>query len=153
MRSAILQPDLLTQSGPNGSYPYASTLHEHALKVEPFAPVSETSISTPSQPQGTMSSKAAQARQEFLTNQLRAVQHQLRALDGTSLGSVSSGPLSASSVPSENVPAAQTTDRAGLEQARQQNHALQERIRVLEGQLNSQWALGLSDDPPPGYIE
>jgi hypothetical protein len=30
---------------------------------------------------------------------------------------------------------------------------MQERIAMLEGQLQSHWALGLSDDPPPEYLE
>ncbi|KAJ7083548.1 hypothetical protein C8R44DRAFT_822358 [Mycena epipterygia] len=38
-----------------------------------------------------------------------------------------------------------------LDMARRRNDELMERIRELETQMNSAWALGLSDEPPPGY--
>ncbi|KAJ7131392.1 hypothetical protein C8R44DRAFT_774770 [Mycena epipterygia] len=38
-----------------------------------------------------------------------------------------------------------------LDLARRRNDELMERIRELETQMNSAWALGLSDEPPPGY--
>jgi len=127
------------------SFAYASGTDHTALKIEPFTPNADSSVSGANEP-GALSSKAAQARQEYLRNQLRTVQWQLQALEGVA------GSASASSVPSESVSASET-DSAGLQQARQQNEALQERIRALEGQLNSRWALGLSDEPPPGYMD
>jgi hypothetical protein len=39
-----------------------------------------------------------------------------------------------------------------LERSRQQNDELQSRIAELEAQLQSAWALGLSNEPPPGYV-
>ncbi|KAJ7469982.1 hypothetical protein B0H11DRAFT_2283646 [Mycena galericulata] len=36
---------------------------------------------------------------------------------------------------------------------RERNEMLRARIRELEEQLRSPWALGLSDEPPPGYSE
>ncbi|KAJ7045113.1 hypothetical protein C8F04DRAFT_1343687 [Mycena alexandri] len=40
-----------------------------------------------------------------------------------------------------------------LERAIGQIEGLNDRIRELEHQRRSSWALGLSDEPPPGYIE
>jgi hypothetical protein len=77
-------------------------------------------------------------------NQMRAVQLQLQLLQGitATVSSATSGSLSRGE-----------SDSLGLQQAKLQNAALQERIRALEEQLNSQWALGLSDEPPPGYLD
>ncbi|KAJ6553210.1 hypothetical protein B0H19DRAFT_1155954, partial [Mycena capillaripes] len=45
-----------------------------------------------------------------------------------------------------------TQDMAGLlRAARDRNTVLMERIEALESQMQSEWALGLSDEPPPGY--
>ncbi|KAJ7157248.1 hypothetical protein C8R46DRAFT_422541 [Mycena filopes] len=44
-------------------------------------------------------------------------------------------------------------DRDTLAGAMQQIRDLNDRIRELERQRRSSWALGLSDEPPPGYIE
>jgi peptidoglycan hydrolase CwlO-like protein len=40
-----------------------------------------------------------------------------------------------------------------LDEAKQQIQALQQRINALTRMLHSQWALGLSDEPPPEYLE
>ncbi|KAJ7610706.1 hypothetical protein DFH06DRAFT_1345817 [Mycena polygramma] len=130
-----------------------------APKVEPFMSTAESSVSPTSTSAPTaLSSKAAQARQEYLLNQMREVQWQLQALQGRGTSSAApptSAPSSSGVVsPSASESALSgTTDGSGLAQARQQNEALQERIRALEQQLQSQWALGLSDEPPPGYLE
>jgi hypothetical protein len=42
--------------------------------------------------------------------------------------------------------------RSKLEAARERNEQLLARIQELEADLRSAWALGLSDDPPPGYM-
>lgn len=77
-------------------------------------------------------------------NQMRAVQWQLQSLQGVT--------GTASATTSDSLSGSEG-DSVGLQQAKLQNEALQERIRALEGQLNSQWALGLSDEPPPGYLD
>ncbi|KAJ6580326.1 hypothetical protein B0H10DRAFT_1962561 [Mycena sp. CBHHK59/15] len=58
-----------------------------------------------------------------------------------------------SSSPREGGPTS-SLEREGesLEQPRQRNEMLQERICTLEGQMQSQWALGFSEEPPPGYL-
>jgi hypothetical protein len=119
-----------------------------AGQIQPF-------ITTPSTPPvSTLSSKAAQVRQEYITNQMREAQMQLNAMQGI-VGPVSSvrsgsGSVSGSGFDGDRSGAGSEVD---LQQARRQNEALQERIRALEGQLQSQWALGLSDEAPPGYLE
>jgi hypothetical protein len=47
----------------------------------------------------------------------------------------------------------QQVPRSELDAARQRNEELLARIRDLEAQMESAWALGLSDEPPPGYSD
>ncbi|KAJ7451390.1 hypothetical protein FB451DRAFT_707535 [Mycena latifolia] len=89
-----------------------------------------------------ISSQAAQIRQEYLINRIREAQREIHTLDDNS-----SPPYSEAELRLGN-----KADGA-LDEANQRNEALQKRIRVLETQLRSQWALGLSDEPPPGYLE
>ncbi|KAJ7152385.1 hypothetical protein C8R46DRAFT_1121169 [Mycena filopes] len=192
----------MLESESASALPFSSSKYGHplplgptALRIEPFAPDADSDLTnsnsnssagaTESRVSGSggggragMSGKAAQARQEYLTNQLRAVQWQLRALEGATATSPSTVTSPSATTPSATSPSATspstTTSSANggggangsgaesangasgadLQQARQQNEALQERIRALEGQLNSQWALGLSDEEaPPGYLD
>ncbi|KAF7296677.1 F-box domain-containing protein [Mycena chlorophos] len=92
-----------------------------------------TTLLTPAPPPAP--SKAAQQRQEQLRNQLEAVQAQLGALERGSQQQQHAGPGPRAS---------------DLET---QNAALRLRVRELEAQMESQWANGLSDEPPPGYME
>ncbi|KAJ7473511.1 hypothetical protein FB451DRAFT_1175147 [Mycena latifolia] len=83
----------------------------------------------------TVSTQATEIRQRDLRNRIIAVQRELDSLnEGCSYANLGTG----SSV---------------QEQADQRNEALQERIRMLESSLQSQWALGLSNEPPPGYLD
>ncbi|KAJ7737797.1 hypothetical protein DFH07DRAFT_93095 [Mycena maculata] len=104
-------------------------------KIEPFMYMSTGAASVlPTNDSTTrLSSKA---RQEYLLNQMRTLQA-----------------LQASSPSASETGSEPDASSDGLAQARRQNEALQERIRTLEAQLQSQWALGLSDEPPPGYLE
>ncbi|KAJ7352170.1 hypothetical protein DFH08DRAFT_80437 [Mycena albidolilacea] len=116
-----------------------------APKIEPFMPAPSTRVSRSETLTTTTtgSSKAAQARQEYLRNQMREVQWQLQAQGATSPSVTSRS----------EAPSGSEDDSVGLAQARLQNEALQQRIQALEEQLQSRWALGLSDEPPPGYLE
>ncbi|KAJ7500881.1 hypothetical protein B0H11DRAFT_1994781 [Mycena galericulata] len=137
----------------SSAYGYSSTnsmsQQQHA-NVEPFMPEPHVSPVEMSEPAPSLSSRASRARQEYLTSQMRAVQKQLEALEGARAMAAASQTTSGSDAMSSS---GSEGDTGGLEQARRQNEALQERIRALEGQLQSQWALGLSDEPPPGYLE
>ncbi|KAJ6540819.1 hypothetical protein DFH09DRAFT_1089782 [Mycena vulgaris] len=77
---------------------------------------------------GAWTSPLAENRQRYLTAQLRAVQKELESLQGSG-----------------------ASGGADLEEARQQNETLRARIRTLERDLQSQWAMGLSDHAPPEY--
>ncbi|KAF8129403.1 hypothetical protein K438DRAFT_876927 [Mycena galopus ATCC 62051] len=140
---SVIEPAFMPQFGLTTSHGAYGSANDHAAhQIEAFLPAS--SLPQSSESSTTMSSKAAQIRQEYLMNQMRAVQWQLQSLQpviGTA-SSATSGPRSGSE-----------SDSLGLQQAKLQNEALQERIRALEEQLNSQWALGLSDEPPPGYLD
>ncbi|KAF8139388.1 hypothetical protein K438DRAFT_712966 [Mycena galopus ATCC 62051] len=96
-------------------------------------------------------------RQQFLRNELRAAQEQIiqiqnlqreassqRGRAGSSLRLLSS--RRAASTGSESRTAA-------ILRLQERNEMLTARIRELEAGLQSPWALGLSDEPPPGYVE
>jgi phosphatidylserine/phosphatidylglycerophosphate/cardiolipin synthase-like enzyme len=87
---------------------------------------------------GRRSSRAAERRQEYLNNRIRVAQRELDAMNDTV--STSSLDREGDGVPS-------------LEEAKQQIQALQENISMLQRRLQSQWALGVSDEPPPEYME
>ncbi|KAJ7192160.1 hypothetical protein GGX14DRAFT_578324 [Mycena pura] len=101
-------------------------------------------------------------RREYITNQLAAVQTQLAGLQ-TKTATAADAPAPVSDSTSANLAnfpnvsmAPAGGDGAGIDaevRLRTQNETLQARIRILEEQLQSQWALGLSDEPPPGYLE
>ncbi|KAK6996681.1 F-box domain-containing protein [Favolaschia claudopus] len=138
-----------------------STTDIPPAKIEPYlmTPVSANTSDISRSPSDAQlppipafGSKAALARQEYLTNQLREVQSQLQALHApVSPPLARSPPKSPSSAGLSNAHTDGT--ESGLAEAREQNAALEQHIRELEGQLQSRWALGLSDEPPPGYME
>ncbi|KAJ7617613.1 hypothetical protein DFH06DRAFT_1237455 [Mycena polygramma] len=76
----------------------------------------------------TANSDLVQSRQEYLTTQLREVQKRLEAVQSSAGNSTH------------------------LEEAREENEALRARIRMLEGEMQSQWGRGLSDSPP-AYLD
>jgi hypothetical protein len=89
------------------------------------------------------------ARQEDLDNRLRVVQHNIIQLEESSAGPGRSVSLRR-----------QTSGEAGIIEEemhmsvpdmQEAIRSMREQIRVLREQQQSAWALGLSDDPPPGY--
>ncbi|KAJ6578170.1 hypothetical protein B0H19DRAFT_1230031 [Mycena capillaripes] len=89
----------------------------------------------------SLSSGKAARRQAHLAAQMNAIRtemNQLASLDGTA---VTHAP--------DSVPGTLSESSAHPEQVA----ALQARIRELEAQATSEFALGLSDEPPPGYRE
>ncbi|KAJ7196705.1 hypothetical protein GGX14DRAFT_672374 [Mycena pura] len=125
---------------------------DSAAEIEPY-----TATPGPAAPSAAMAgpgamaasgSKAAAERQAYLTNQLAAVQAQLAAL-ALAGGNDDGGTLAPSTTPGVVDSPNPATDEPGA--LREQNAALHARIGVLEEQLRSQWAQGLSDEPPPGY--
>ncbi|KAJ7754691.1 hypothetical protein DFH07DRAFT_822948 [Mycena maculata] len=97
-------------------------------------------------------------RREYLQQELRAVREKIMDVDDLERQMLSDGvrgrllrlvpPRSGSTV-RRNLQDA----TAQLDESRARNEQLAARIRELEGQMQSAWALGLSDDPPPGYSD
>ncbi|KAJ7613174.1 hypothetical protein FB45DRAFT_273611 [Roridomyces roridus] len=81
------------------------------------------------------------ARLEYLQNELRAAQEKIADIPTrfTSLAWMGAG-------------AGRRSD-SELLRLREQNVIQEARIRELEAHMTSPWALGLSDEPPPGYEE
>ncbi|KAJ7613373.1 hypothetical protein FB45DRAFT_874334 [Roridomyces roridus] len=98
----------------------------------------------------------AAARRQFLEEELRRIQGQM--VDVDELTTDSSTSISRQSLASILGSTAQPGADSGefnlaelLRLARDKNTALTARIETLERQMESSWALGLSDEPPPGY--
>ncbi|KAJ7614416.1 hypothetical protein FB45DRAFT_1035897 [Roridomyces roridus] len=92
----------------------------------------------------------------FLEEELRRIQGQMVDVDELTTGSSTS--ISRQSLASILGSTAQPGADSGefnlaelLRLARDKNTALTARIETLERQMESSWALGLSDEPPPGY--
>ncbi|KAJ7696708.1 hypothetical protein B0H17DRAFT_1130736 [Mycena rosella] len=96
----------------------------------------------------TIRSHGPAERQEYLRNRILAAQRELAALnDGSS-------PFS-SDTKSSGDDVQDGSEQVGQlnEGVQERTEVMQERIRMLEAQLQSQWAFGLTDEPPPGYFE
>ncbi|KAJ7693062.1 hypothetical protein B0H17DRAFT_1060672 [Mycena rosella] len=95
-------------------------------------------------------------RQQYLQNELRAVREKM--VDMADLQQEGAEALSRILRFMSIRKATTRTSRASgglasqLEASRARNEALAARIRELETQVDSEWALGLSDEPPPGYM-
>ncbi|KAJ7445627.1 hypothetical protein FB451DRAFT_1292656 [Mycena latifolia] len=103
---------------------------------------------------------ASTIRQQYLRNEVRAAQEKLVDLGDLDrrTWSTSATRASASSrlLRMLSTRSASTTRTAPaspdlVAQLRERNEMLTARIRELEDQMESPWALGLSDEPPPGY--
>jgi hypothetical protein len=139
--------DMVETPGPMVQSSLSLTARSH---VDPFLTPesSNTSLSSPAQ------------RQQYITNGMRLVRKRMEELRRTpnisTSGSGSAWSSSLSSVPSAVSPSQASTHGSSavvdLERSRQQNDELQSRIAELEAQLQSAWALGLSNEPPPGYV-
>ncbi|KAJ6587647.1 hypothetical protein DFH09DRAFT_231133 [Mycena vulgaris] len=123
--------------GTTWSIAVASPFGDAAAVAQPHVPMSEHS--------DPRSVETSSVRRQYLQHGLRARQEEIVDIDGLERGLSTAQRWSS------------TTNRnlgravAQLENARQGNEALVARIQELEAQLQSAWALRLSDDPPPGY--
>ncbi|KAF7334669.1 Salicylate hydroxylase [Mycena venus] len=144
-------------------------MQEHALQPKEHTATAwaNAEIETPAtassassvQPLDGRSITASSVRRQYLERELRAAQENLvdighlerhhhtisRVPTPTSLFNLFSARGMSTRQNSRRVP------RSELDAARQRNEELLARIRDLEAQMESAWALGLSDDPPPGY--
>ncbi|KAF7317757.1 hypothetical protein MKEN_00863500 [Mycena kentingensis (nom. inval.)] len=112
----------------------------------------------------TAAAVRARERQNRINTEMRLLRKKMDDLRRTgrmhTTNNASSSPASyypsptsttlSSSFPSSG-PGASLTGASDLERSRQLNDQLQNRIVQLEAQLQSAWAMGLSDEPPPGY--
>ncbi|KAJ7743235.1 hypothetical protein DFH07DRAFT_835680 [Mycena maculata] len=101
----------------------------------------------------------SEVRRQYLQNELRATQEKMgdmqdlerRTSTRTTLGPKRGRILRLLSMRSTSSTGSGPSDADGG--LRERNAMLTPRIRELEGQLSSQWALGLSGEAPPGYSE
>ncbi|KAJ7305440.1 hypothetical protein DFH08DRAFT_825127 [Mycena albidolilacea] len=128
--------------------------------VSPFDLVKaiRPSAHAPDTSSGARNSTVSTVRQQQLENELRAVQEKMVDLERHAVpvvdGRKSSGShslLGLLSVRSTETASGGSQDLVSqLEAARERNEALAARICELERQMRSEWALGISDEPPPG---
>ncbi|KAF7334668.1 hypothetical protein MVEN_02297300 [Mycena venus] len=136
--------------------------HPEPRRMSPFmqAHVPQVPPSIASAPSDTHSVTASSVRRQYLERELRAAQeklvdvgdlerrhHSISRAAPTSLFHSFSARGRSTRHNSERVP------KSELDAARQRNEELLARIRDLEAQMESAWALGLSDEPPPGYSD
>ncbi|KAJ7641913.1 hypothetical protein FB45DRAFT_363330 [Roridomyces roridus] len=104
-----------------------------------------------------------EARREYLENELRSCQQRMLHIQNhlqraasvlapmiatpATTGSGSNGARTATEESSS------TVESDVVSRLREQNEGYQARIQELEAQMMSPWALGLSDEPPPGYFD
>ncbi|KAJ7940201.1 hypothetical protein B0H13DRAFT_2395474 [Mycena leptocephala] len=122
---------------------------------------------------GLTPSNTVSTRQHYISNQVDRARRELAELEevstllrsstvssrGSSTRLASGIEHDAPNLAAEEEPVDNTTDpeaswvKDRLEDAIRQIEGLNDRIRELEMQRRSSWALGLSDEPPPGYTE
>ncbi|KAF5388991.1 hypothetical protein D9757_005052 [Collybiopsis confluens] len=99
-----------------------------------------------------------QRQMETIHEGIEVLQNEARSLHGGSEGG-ESGELAPSSQAEMVVPPRSSTlrrnrsitENVDVQQLKDQIRVMNEQIAVLQSQHNSAWALGLSDEPPPGY--
>ncbi|KAJ6624902.1 hypothetical protein B0H10DRAFT_1942861 [Mycena sp. CBHHK59/15] len=142
MENYLHDPLGILEAPPASRPPVMSSLN-NTSQFSRTQPPAQMNPFTTSSSLGSSASKAAQ-RQEYITNEMRIVRKQMEELNRHH--------RSSSSLPS-SVASSQDTSVTDLERSRQQNEVLQGRITRLERELQSAWALGLSNEAPPGYVE
>jgi len=122
------------------------------LEKEPLSPMPEQ----PDNPFDSVDERIARRatmRREYLESELRRTQEQIVDIDSlTTRGSPTSSRMSlATKLGSPNGDDGPQDMAELLKAAGERNVMLMARIEALESQMQSAWALGLSDQPPPGY--
>ncbi|KAJ7613182.1 hypothetical protein FB45DRAFT_1009155 [Roridomyces roridus] len=90
------------------------------------------------------------ARREYLRHELQAAQEKIAYIQNQQRPPSGRATRLRSLVRMGTRP---RSDTEAVSRLREQNAMQEARIRELEAQMNSAWALGLSDEPPPGYEE
>ena len=86
------------------------------------------------------------ARQKDLDDRLRVVQHNIEQLEGSGAGHYRLGQQTL-----EETESTEEEMHMSVSDMQEAIRSQREQIRLLREQQHSAWALGLSDDPPPGY--
>ncbi|KAJ7336094.1 hypothetical protein DFH08DRAFT_877866 [Mycena albidolilacea] len=129
-------------------------LESHPSQNQPPVPttIQKNKSRNPSAGPSRDTQTKAALRQQYLANELRAIEKQQAALqkcrEQRRSAPATESPESAPAI--GMTIAGETTREDDLER---QNEMLRQRIRELEEQQESEWARGLSDLPPPGYSE
>ncbi|KAJ6537412.1 hypothetical protein DFH09DRAFT_1178149 [Mycena vulgaris] len=94
-------------------------------------------------------------RRQYLQSELRATQEKMVNIEALETQTVTPpAPGGILRLLSLNVSDSRAPDPdPDTARLRERNEMLMARIRELEEQAESPWALGLSDEPPPGYVE
>ncbi|KAJ7763237.1 hypothetical protein DFH07DRAFT_1059404 [Mycena maculata] len=97
-------------------------------------------------------SESATTRRQYLESELRRTQEQMLDIDSLATrGSPATARMSLATMLGSPIGDSSQEMAALLKAARDRNAALTARIEALESQMQSSWALGLSDEAPPGY--
>ncbi|KAJ7142505.1 hypothetical protein C8R44DRAFT_193244 [Mycena epipterygia] len=99
-------------------------------------------------------------RRQYLRNELRAAQEKIVNIEESETRTISMRATQSSTpgrllrlISTRSASSTGSGLRGVVSELRDRNEALTARIRELEAQMESPWALGLSNDPPPGYSE
>ncbi|KAJ7757627.1 hypothetical protein B0H16DRAFT_1689619 [Mycena metata] len=109
--------------------------------------------------QGLTPSNTVSTRQLYISNQMDRTREKVAELEAETSTLLRQSPHTShhEGIPSSTGDVPQDLNSSGiherLEQALRQIETLNDRIRELERERRSSWALGLSDEAPPGYIE
>lgn len=169
-RSGTMVPDLGDRNGdsfgitavPNLEAP--DTTHSVRTSNRNASPSSGSETSEPNAPgdSGLRNSNGT-LRQQYLENELRAAHQKLvdiEELERTTVAAVAATQITGprrvlrllSTRRTSTVGSNRSQDLVSqLEAAKERNEMMAARIQELEAQMQSAWALGLSDEPPPGY--
>lgn len=143
----------------------------HFGSLSPFlaagpVPVQEAAVAHSAGPTDTDNSDTRSIctiRQRQLQDQLHTTQEKMVFIEGSEPQTVPTGAATERLLRLLSVRNPLTSARNGrgsgkpsdlesqLEASKQRNERLAARIRELEAQMQSDWAMGLSDEPPPGY--
>ncbi|KAJ7790534.1 hypothetical protein B0H14DRAFT_2625899 [Mycena olivaceomarginata] len=128
----LIHVELAAESGPTLPSAASEKTPEDNAHLNGMAGQEKISRST------TSPSVPVQLRQEYLRNRIGEAQRKLLIMnDAVSRSAADDG----------------VDEEITLEGALRQIQSQQEQIGRLESQLQSQWALGLSDEPPPQYLQ
>ncbi|KAJ7757640.1 hypothetical protein B0H16DRAFT_1885632 [Mycena metata] len=109
--------------------------------------------------QGLTPSNTVSTRQLYISNQVNRVREKVAELEAETSTLLRQSPHTShhEGIPSSTGDVPPNLNSSGnderLERAIQQIESLTDRIRELERERRSSWALGISDEAPPGYIE